>query len=521
MAEFLKKDFASIVESLLEDLSSGLGGRVALTDTTEGSVVRTLVEAFSRELAVTYAQLDQVYQLGYLDTAHGAALDNVVALLGVTRRRGGYLQGIVTFTRAQPAPEEIPIPAGTPVSGKTTVPFETSSPTAIPRGGTEATVPVRSTQPLPLRPDPAKQDPEALAKYTQKLEEMTAPGVLDMMPRPMLGVEGVTNRVRLVPQQADETDDELRERARREVSTANLGTRAAMEVALRELGLMRVTVEEPQGRPGVVEVVVGDVGFDAELEKRARRAIEETRPAGVQVLLRGVTWVWLRVEATLVLQQDFPEAERRAIEKDIQQSLARYIEGLNASEPVRAGKIRNLLASHDKVSDVFPKPTEGQEDTLLQAFVEDLPGTLRDETARRRLRNGDVQVGAGERAGLDRERRLHEPFALKLEAPAPRVLMDVELQVRTPVEEAEVRAALRAPLDAMAEKANQDPLRFEALLEALQGRLGPAALTSARFLLLHTRDGRAVELVSAGDQDVLDPREVLELRQVLGAGGGA
>ncbi|WP_224241989.1 baseplate J/gp47 family protein [Hyalangium gracile] len=523
MAEFLKKDFASIVDSLLEDLSSGMGGRVALTDTTEGSVVRTLVEAFSRELAVAYAQLDQVYQLGYVDTAHGAALDNVVALLGVVRRRGGYLQGTVTFTRAQPAPEEVPIPAGTPVAGKDTVPFETTASSSIPKGGTEATVAVRSTQALPPRPKAGTtpEDAEAQAKYAEKLEKMTAPGVLNTMPRPMLGVEGVTNRVRLVQQQEDETDDELRARARRAVSGANLGTRESMELALRELGLTRVTVDEPQSKPGVVEVVVGDVEFDSAMELRARRAIEETRPAGIQVMLRGVTWIWLRVEATVVLNQDYPEAERQAIARDIQQGLARYIEGLGASENVRAAKIRNILASNDKVSDVFPKPTSTQEDTLLRAYVETLPGKLEDQTARRRLRNGDVQVGAGERAGLDRDRRLHEPFALKLEPPAPRVFMDVELQVRQAVTEAEVRAALRAPLDDMAEQANRDPLKFDTLLTALQGRLGPTTVTSARFLLLHARDGRAVELVRAGDQDVLDPREVLELRQVLGAGGGA
>ena len=521
MAEFLKKDFASIVDSLLEDLSSGLGGRVALTDTTEGSVVRTLVEAFSRELAVAYAQLDQVYQLGYLDTAHGAALDNVVALLGVTRRRGGYLQGTVTFTRAQPAPEEIPLPAGTPVAGKDTVPFETTAASFIPRGGTEATVAVRSTQPLPPRPKgaTAQEDAEAQAKYAEKLGKMTAPGVLNSMPRPMLGVEGVTNRVPLVQQQEDETDDELRERARRAVSAANLGTRSSMEMALRELGLTRVTVDEPQTKPGVVEVVVGDVEFDEELEKRARRAIEETRPAGIQVLLRGVTWIWLQVDATVVLNQNYSDTECLAISEDLKQSLVRYIESLAANENVRAAKIRNLLASHDQVSDVFPKPTEGQEDTLLRAYVETQPGKLEDQTARRRLRNGDVQVSAGERAGLDKDKRLHQPFSLLLEPPAPRVFLDVELQVRNtqPVLESDVREALRAPLVAMAEQANREPLKFDTLRAALGG----LPVASARFLLLHARDGRAVEMVGPGAQEVLDPREVLELRQVLIFGGGA
>ena len=80
---FLKKGFAEVVDALLADIGSGMGGRLALTDANEGSVVRTLAEAFARELAVCYEQLDSVYRNAYLDSASGPALDNVVALLGM------------------------------------------------------------------------------------------------------------------------------------------------------------------------------------------------------------------------------------------------------------------------------------------------------------------------------------------------------------------------------------------------------------------------------------------------------
>lgn len=519
MADFLKKDFASIVEDLLGDVSSGMGGRVALTDTTEGSVVRTLVEAFSRELAVAYAQLDEVYRLGYVGTAHGAALDNVVALLGVERRRGGYLQGTVTFTRAQPAPQEVPIPAGLPVAGRDTLLFETSARTAIPRGGTEATVEVRSVEPLPKLPGDARKQAEQLAR-------MTAPGVLDFMPRPMLGVDGVTNRVRLVPQQADETDVELRARARALVAMASLGTPASLQLALRALGLTRVEVRELEEQPGVVEVVVGDTDFDEALRRRAERIIEETRPAGVHVRLRGVTWVYVQVTATLELDRDYPEAELRAIEMELGDTLARYLQGLEAGENAREAKVRNVLASQDRVLDVSPGP--GAEDgALLRAYMEKSPGRLEEQTKARRLRNGDVQVGAAERATVDRERRLHEPFVLKLEPPAPRILVDVEAQLRRDVLDAEnaMREALREAL-AQSEAIVEPEARKRALsYDAWEARL-PAnvreALASLRFLVLHTRDGRTVELGTAGATDGREARERLELRTLtLTKVGGA
>jgi uncharacterized phage protein gp47/JayE len=80
--------------------------------------VRTLTEAFARELAVCYQQLRKVYQHGFLDTAEGVALDNVVALLGMNRQRAGHLEGLVTFRRPQPAAADIPVPSGTLVSGR-------------------------------------------------------------------------------------------------------------------------------------------------------------------------------------------------------------------------------------------------------------------------------------------------------------------------------------------------------------------------------------------------------------------
>ena len=76
---FDSKDFATLTADLLQSLGSGEGGRPKLTDDTEGSVVRTLSEAFARELAVCYQQLGKVYAHGFLDTAEGVALDTVVA----------------------------------------------------------------------------------------------------------------------------------------------------------------------------------------------------------------------------------------------------------------------------------------------------------------------------------------------------------------------------------------------------------------------------------------------------------
>ena len=215
---YYSKDFATLVNDLLGHFTSPGGGRTPLTDVTEGSVVRTLVEAFARELAVCYEQLHKVYRYGYLDTAESVALDNVVALLGISRYQAGHVEGSVTFSRQQPAPEDIPIPAGTLVTGRDIPLFETVGNGLLRKGELETTVGVRAG--------------EAGGKAVQA-------GKITVMPRPMLGIEGVTNRSDLIPRQQEETDEELRARTRHALLRANLGTQAALEQAVRSWGYHR------------------------------------------------------------------------------------------------------------------------------------------------------------------------------------------------------------------------------------------------------------------------------------------
>ena len=61
--------------------------RTPLTDVNVGSVVRTLLETTAREMAVQYAQVQQVYDSAFVETSTGDSLDKVVALVDVRRLR--------------------------------------------------------------------------------------------------------------------------------------------------------------------------------------------------------------------------------------------------------------------------------------------------------------------------------------------------------------------------------------------------------------------------------------------------
>jgi len=71
-----------------------------LTDRNVGSVTRLLAESFAREYAVLSGQLEAVYEAAFLDTATGRDLDNLAALVGLTRQGATFATGSVVFSRS-------------------------------------------------------------------------------------------------------------------------------------------------------------------------------------------------------------------------------------------------------------------------------------------------------------------------------------------------------------------------------------------------------------------------------------
>ena len=84
-----------------------------VNDLYPGSVVRTLMESFALEAAGIYSQMEGVYRAGFIDTAEGSALDQVVALLGIKRIRAGRNVAEIELRRARNSRGEILVPAGT------------------------------------------------------------------------------------------------------------------------------------------------------------------------------------------------------------------------------------------------------------------------------------------------------------------------------------------------------------------------------------------------------------------------
>ncbi len=342
----LDTSFSAIVDRLLEKMGPG-------TDTNTGSMARTLAEAYAREMATFYAMLEHAHRSGYLETAEGPALNNVVAVLGLTRARAGRLSGEVEFSRNSPAPEDIGIPSGRQVTGLAESGASSSKVQPLPLFETlEDAVLRRGEMRVLVRVQEIQDDSEA----SKKAPSIINPNRLTVLPRPVMGIEFVTNPAPLRRTGEDETDESLRTRARSSLRDGELGTLESIAAAVRLQGVQKVTVREPpDALPGVVEVLVGDPDFgeDAQALARVQQAILVSKAAGIQVRLDYARTVYFDMEFQVEpVNPALDEAAFDRVRRELQQALVLFFQGLPVGESVSRRKLEAVLFANPAVRQI-------------------------------------------------------------------------------------------------------------------------------------------------------------------------
>ena len=323
------------------DLPSGV------TDFNAGSVAGTLVRAVSRELKLLYEQMDQAYKRAFIDYAHGAALDNVVALLGISRNLPLPAQGSVTFSLKRAPRADVVVPVGTRVADPRGRLFKVTAagviPAVVKETVTAAATTLQVTQPIaglvqvqiqgtsaklatvdtsvgkPFGDDGrtvtlAAAPPAAAAivvSYLAKTPKVTVPvvaldtgpegnlgsGSLTVMPTPPRGVDGgVTNELPLTGGEAAEADDPLRERAKHALERAGNATLSAIRFAVLSIdGVDSVEVRDFSIDPDVPlgEVWVRFSTGKPEIEADIVKTVDKTRAAGIKARVTQVSTVTL------------------------------------------------------------------------------------------------------------------------------------------------------------------------------------------------------------------------------------
>lgn len=385
-----------------------------LTDFNEGSVSGTLIRAVAREFKLLYEQTDQAYRRAFLDVATGVALDNVVALLGVTRNAALKASGTVTFLRNSAATQTITIPVGTRVADASNrifvtiaegrIPAEPINETVLPVSGVirvanriarleelPAGLTTQDTAPdAPFGSDertltlvgdlpPGEVTVRYLPKSVRIPVEAQDPGpdgnvrasTVVVMPTPPPGINGVINEAPITGGQLPEADDQLRERARHALERSGNATLNALRVAI--LGVDGVADVEVVDRssdetiaPGEVQVryafTAGDQQRQAQVRQQVLDVIEQTRAAGILVRLTAIRTVLISGTFYVIAERDAPAAAVAQLQRDIVQTIAT----LGIGDPLLVPRLRALVyrvpGLADSVAEQLERREAGQAD---------------------------------------------------------------------------------------------------------------------------------------------------------------
>ncbi len=321
-----------------------------VNDIHVGSVLRTLAESVGLEIASLYAQLEAVYKSAYIDTAAGRALDNVVALLGTRRVKAGRFSGEIEFTRTPGSRGSIFIPPGMrimTVGGN--VEYETTASVTVVDGQNTARV---------------------LARDVEENTQGVAADELVVLAKPITGITGVTNPAPTAVTNANETDEELKIRAKNFLHGSERATLGAIKEAVAKQGIL-ADVEEVEGdsvdgvsvdgektpikmKVGQVKVIPHVDKLEPELRERINTAISDSRPVGVNVFLDESVKAPTKVDLILriITSTDLLEQDLRAAQDSVREKIGDYFSRLPINEAGSVNRIIGLVLGISEVQDM-------------------------------------------------------------------------------------------------------------------------------------------------------------------------
>ena len=308
-----------------------------LNDLNVGSVTRTLSEAISREIAIVYEQINETYKSGFIDSATGKSLDYVVSILGIKRKTKEFARGLVTFFREAGSTGNITIAIGTVLlANKGEVRFETTELRTLQRGQARIDVPILATE-----------------DFKGAVGKVDA-GKIDTLLAPIEGIDRVINFEPTVLGAADETDDELRARAKAVLRALGKGTLMALFHVILEGNGKPVEAWDPntpgvkRSQPGTATILV-----EAEPERmpQLRSVVEETRAAGVLTTLIA-RYVYFKPRLLLTLSPGLASAGKGKVIRQVIEAIQSYLDPLSSGDDAMGEKILKAAKEVQDVKDI-------------------------------------------------------------------------------------------------------------------------------------------------------------------------
>ena len=304
-------------------------GRSPLTDINVGSVTRTIGEAIGREITAVYQQINRAYLSGFIDTAQGTALDLVVSILGIKRKTKDFAIGMVTFFRDPAVAGNISIQEGTSVSTtKAEAFFQTTQPRTLQQGQVRIDAPIRASD-----------------DYKGEAGRVEAGKITETV------FERITNFDATFLGAEDESDEELRLRAKAALRSVGKATIAALARVIAEERAELLEIWDPnsapakQSAPGTTILMVQS---EPERFPSLQASVEQTRAAGVRTSLLA-RYVYFKPRVVVELASGLSAAGKRKVVEEVIAAFQGYVDGLTAGE---AADGTALLRAAKEVADV-------------------------------------------------------------------------------------------------------------------------------------------------------------------------
>ena len=307
-----------------------------LTDINVGSVTRTLGEAIGREIATVYQEINAAYLSGFIDTATGQSLDFVVSILNVVRKTKDYAIGLVTFFRDTAASDgNVTIPEGTLLSTeKGEAEFVTTELRTLQRGQPRIDVPIRAD-------DSSKGSVGVVAA-----------GAITTLQQTITGISKVTNFDATVLGADNESDDDLRSRAKAVLQGLDKATLAALARVVFEERATLTEVWDPNGPPGKNSdpgTVVLLVQASPEQFQNLQFDVNETRAAGVlTTVVAKYVFFKPRMVVNVASSSVSTAAGKVKLVSEIIAAMQHYCDGLSAGQPVQGADLIKTITQNVK-----------------------------------------------------------------------------------------------------------------------------------------------------------------------------
>ncbi len=308
-----------------------------LDDLVVGSVTRTLGEAIGREIATVYQQINRAYLSAFVDTAEGKSLDLVVSILGIERFTKDYAIGTVTFFRNASEKGSITIPEGTLLTtSKGEVAFRTIQMRTLQQGQSRINVPIRADK-----------------NFKGEAGSNIAVGEITELSQPIAGIDRLTNFDSPTLALKNESDDELRARAKAALNARSKGTLAALKMAVEGSHASLAEVWEPNGpaakrtSPGLVKLLVeSKPGFFPGLQS----AVEQCRAAGVRTVLVA-RYIYVKPKVEIYLKSSLPSKGKEKVMAEVVAAFQKYFDGLLSGDPARSEEMLKAVRAVKDVED--------------------------------------------------------------------------------------------------------------------------------------------------------------------------